>query len=160
MGCNGGNQSWAFNYTKTNALESYDDYPYVSGTTLAKGTCTANESLGVTGASSYTYVTANDSDAMKVALEQQPLAVSIDASSLVFQFYNGGVLNSTRCGTDLDHAVLAVGWGTEDGVEFWLVKNSWGTGWGENGYIKMAITSGMGTCGIQQAALWPTSYSA
>lgn len=159
MGCNGGNQAWAFNYTKEHPLESDADYPYVSGTTLAKGTCTADLSLGITGASAYTYVTASDATAMKAAIAQQPLAISIEASSLVFQFYSTGVLNSTRCGTNLDHAVLAVGWGTEDGTDFWLVKNSWGTSWGESGYIKIAIVDGDGICGIQMYPLWPNSYA-
>jgi C1A family cysteine protease len=67
--------------------------------------------------------------------------------------YSSGVLTSTKCGTSNDHAVLAAGYGTEGGVKYILVKNSWGTGWGEAGYIKIASTSGPGTCGINQDAV-------
>jgi C1A family cysteine protease len=160
LGCNGGNQAFAFNYTAVYPLVTYSDYPYTSGTTLVKGTCSYDATQAVAGASSYTYVTANDPDAMKVALAQQPLAVSIDASSLNFQLYQGGIINSTNCGTSLDHAVLVVGWGTDSGTEFWLVKNSWGTSWGDNGYVRIAIATGYGICGINQYPLWPVSYSA
>ena len=94
---------------------------------------------------------------MKAALAQQPLSVSIEADTYVFQTYKSGVLNSTKCGTQLDHAVLAVGYGSENGQEYWLVKNSWGTTWGENGYIKLAIVDGDGICGVQMGPLFPTS---
>ena len=87
---------------------------------------------------------------MKAALDQQPLAVAIEADKMVFQTYSSGVLTSSRCGTNLDHAVLAVGYGTEDGQDYWLVKNSWNTTWGDQGYIKLAIVDGAGICGVQQ----------
>jgi len=69
--------------------------------------------------------------------------------------YKSGVLNNTNCGTTLDHAVLAVGYGVENGENYWLVKNSWGTSWGENGYIKIAAVDGQGICGIQMGPLYP-----
>merc|ERR1711874_274175 len=90
-------------------------------------------------------------------LAQQPLAVSIEADKRVFQTYKSGVLSGTACGTKLDHAVLAVGYGTEDGQDYWLVKNSWNTTWGDQGYVKLAITDGDGTCGVQMGPLYPTS---
>ena len=62
--------------------------------------------------------------------------------------YKKGVLDSKHCGTDLDHAVLAVGYGTENGKDYWLIKNSWTEDWGEKGYIKLAVADGKGTCGI------------
>ena len=88
---------------------------------------------------------------MKNALTAQPLAVSIEADKSVFQGYKSGVLDSTLCGTNLDHAVLAVGFGTDttSGKDYWLVKNSWGTTWGEKGYIRLAIVDGKGICGVQ-----------
>jgi C1A family cysteine protease len=94
---------------------------------------------------------------MKAALAQQPLAVSIQADTKAFQTYVSGVLSGDECGTTLDHAVLAVGFGIEDGVEYWLVKNSWATVWGDQGYIKLAVTDGLGTCGVQTSPLYPTS---
>jgi len=94
---------------------------------------------------------------MKAALAQQPLAVSIEADKRVFQTYKSGVLSGTECGTKRDHAVLAVGYGSEDGQDYWLVKNSWNTTWGDQGYVKLAITDGDGTCGVQMGPLYPTS---
>jgi len=100
--------------------------------------------------SSYTHVTENNVDQMKAALATQPLAVSIEADKSVFQGYQSGVLDSTKCGHRLDHAVLAVGWGTDEasGLDYWLVKNSWATTWGDQGYIKLAIVDGAGICGV------------
>jgi len=92
---------------------------------------------------------------MKSALSGRPLAVSIEADKSCFQLYSSGVLNNTRCGTSLDHAVLTVGWGTSSGQDYWLVKNSWGTGWGDKGYIKLAMVSGKGICGVQMEPLYP-----
>merc|ERR1712079_306671 len=101
--------------------------------------------------------TPNSQSQMKAALQQAPLAVAIEADKMVFQTYSSGVLTSSRCGTSLDHAVLAVGYGTEDGQDYWLVKNSWNTTWGDQGYIKLAITDGDGTCGVQMDPLFPSS---
>jgi len=103
--------------------------------------------------SAYSFVTASNPAQMKAALTQQPLAVSIEADQYVFQAYKSGVLDSTSCGDSLDHAVLTVGWGTESGMDYWLVKNSWNTTWGLNGYIKLAIVEGNGICGVQMEPL-------
>ena len=70
---------------------------------------------------------------MKAALATQPLSVSIEADKMVFQTYKSGVLDSSSCGTNLDHAVLVVGFGNDaaTGLDYWLVKNSWNTTWGD-----------------------------
>lgn len=94
--------------------------------------------------------------ALQQAVAQQPVSVSIEADTTYFQSYTSGVLNSTACGTTIDHAVLAVGYGVESGQNYWLVKNSWGTSWGENGYVKIAAVDGIGICGIQSGPLYPT----
>ena len=88
------------------------------------------------------------------SIEVGPTSVSIDAGSMTFQQYHTGVINSEDCGTYLNHAVLAVGYGTKgDGQAYYLVKNSWGTGWGEQGYVLIANNGdGKGICGIQD---WP-----
>ena len=99
--------------------------------------------------SSESYVTANSVSQMKAALAKQPLAVSIEADQKVFQYYSSGVMDDASCGTYLDHAVLTVGWGNEGGQDYWLVKNSWNTTWGDQGYIKLAIVEGEGICGVQ-----------
>ena len=76
---------------------------------------------------------------MKSALMQQPLAASVQADQPVFRYYAQGVIDTPDCGTVLDHAILVVGYGKEMGMEYWLVKNSWGTQWGEDGYVRIAI---------------------
>eukprot|EP00351_Strombidinopsis_sp_SopsisLIS2011_P000083 CAMPEP_0116875920 /NCGR_PEP_ID=MMETSP0463-20121206/8021_1 /TAXON_ID=181622 /ORGANISM="Strombidinopsis sp, Strain SopsisLIS2011" /LENGTH=307 /DNA_ID=CAMNT_0004522325 /DNA_START=53 /DNA_END=976 /DNA_ORIENTATION=- len=97
----------------------------------------------------------NSPSQLKAALNKQPVAVTIEADRRVFQSYHSGVLTGSSCGTSLDHAVLAVGYGKENGVEYYLVKNSWGTSWGDKGYIKIGIESGKGVCGIQQHSRYP-----
>jgi len=89
---------------------------------------------------------------MKAALAKQPVAVAIEADQSAFQFYTSGVLTK-GCGTQLDHGVLAVGYGTENGVDYFLVKNSWGPAWGDKGYIKIGQNN---VCGILLAASYPT----
>ena len=125
--------------------------------TAADGTCAYDESIASPAlAASHTDVTPSDATAMKTAMVQQPLSISIEADQWCFQLYSSGVFNNTNCGTTLDHAVTAVGYGVESGQEYWLVKNSWGTGWGEAGYIKFAIVDGDGMCGCQMGPLYPT----
>ena len=159
-GCNGGLQENSYNYYEAgNLAELESAYPYVSGTTLKKGTCAySSTSKTAVEVSTYTAVTPNTPSQMKSALTQQPLAVSIEADKLVFQTYKSGVMTSTKCGTTLDHAVLAVGYGTDATAgDYWLVKNSWNTTWGDQGYIKLAIVDGAGICGVQMEPLFPTS---
>jgi C1A family cysteine protease len=127
-------------------------YPYRA----VQGACrfsSANTGKTTTG---YVNVAGNNPTAMKSALAGRPLAVSIEADRAVFQNYASGIFNSTQCGTNLDHAVIVVGWGTSGTTEYWTVRNSWGTSWGERGYIRMAITSGAGVCGVQVQPLYPS----
>jgi C1A family cysteine protease len=104
---------------------------------------------------SYQTVTPSSVDALKAAIAAAPVSVTLEADRSVFQMYTGGVLDSTSCGTQLDHAVTAVGYGTENGQEYYLVRNSWGASWGDQGYIKIAAVPGVGICGIQQVSLYP-----
>lgn len=75
---------------------------------------------------------------------------------MVFQMYKSGILDSEECGTALNHAITAVGYGTEDGTDFYIVRNSWGASWGDQGYIKIAAVEGYGICGIQKTSVYPT----
>ena len=145
-GCNGGDMGLAYMYTESSPLETEANYPY----TGVDGTCNYNQSKGVVGASSYTNVTANDADALHASIAIGPTSVAIQANRLVFQLYTSGVITSTKCGTNLDHGVLAAGYGTDPSYgDYYLVKNSWGTGWGESGYVKIGVAAGEGICGIQ-----------
>jgi C1A family cysteine protease len=81
-----------------------------------------------------------------------PVATAIHASQ-VFMWYKGGIYNEVNCPTSVNHAVLIVGYGTEKGVNFWIVKNSWGAGWGESGYFR--IVRGTNKCGIASYATYP-----
>ena len=160
FGCNGGLQNRAFNYYENHAAELESVYPYTSGAGDDSTSClfsaTSATAVDVSG---YDYVTPDSQSQMKAALAQQPLAVSIEADKMVFQFYSSGVLSGSACGTNLDHAVLAVGYGTDadSGLDYWLVKNSWNTTWGDQGYIKLAMDESTGTCGVQMEPLFPTT---
>merc|ERR1712151_611447 len=93
---------------------------------------------------------------LKAAVAKQPVSIAIEADKSVFQLYKSGVMDSKSCGTKLDHGVLAVGYGTQDGKDYWKVKNSWGASWGDSGYIKLLRgKGGAGECGLLSG---PPSY--
>jgi len=150
-GCNGGSMEQAFGFVQSNGgVCAESTYPYTSGTSGITGTCVHGCTVVPNSApSGYSDVTPNDEDALKQALNLGPVSVAIEADKDAFQFYSGGVLTDTSCGQQLDHGVLAVGYGSENGQNFWKVKNSWGEMWGDQGYIKLGrgIESG-GECGI------------
>ena len=146
QGCNGGDMALAFEYVEKNPLESEDDYSYEG----RDGKCHYDRSKGVGTVSNYVNVTPSSADELKAAIAKGPVSVAIEADQLAFQLYFGGVITKDHCGTDLDHGVLAVGYGSENGVDYYLVKNSWGGSWGMQGYVKIAgEDSGPGACGIQ-----------
>lgn len=96
------------------------------------------------------HVQAKSVSQLKAAIAKGPVSVSVEADHTVFKNYKTGVLNSNKCGTDTNHAVNAIGYGTTSskGIDFYIVRNSWGTVFGNNGYIKIGIKSGAGICGI------------
>lgn len=154
-GCNGGLMDYAFEFIANNGgLHKEDDYPYL----MEEGTCEEKrEEMGVVTISGYKDVPENDEQSLLKALANQPLSVAIDASGRDFQFYSGGVFNG-KCGTDLDHGVAAVGYGSIKGADYIIVKNSWGPKWGEKGFIRMKRNTGKpeGLCGINKMASYPT----
>jgi len=89
------------------------------------------------------------------AVAEGPVSVAIEADTFVFQFYSGGVFKEAGCGTNLDHGVAVVGYGNEGGDDYYIVRNSWGPSWGEQGYIKIAAVEGDGICGIQMQPVYP-----
>jgi len=153
FGCNGGWQYAAFEYAETNAEDLESDYTY----TAMDGSCNAAAFSGKVNVESYQNVQAQSIDQLKAAITAGPTSVTIEADQFVFQGYTGGVLDSAACGTNLDHAVTAVGYGTESGQDYYLVRNSWGASWGDQGYIKIAAVEGAGICGIQLQSLYPAT---
>merc|ERR1712232_1401938 len=154
FGCNGGNQSVAFKYLESHKAELESVYKY----TAKNGTCQYDESSATAvEVSTYKNVVKDNVDQMKAAVAQQPVSVSIEADKAVFQQYKSGIFDSAECGTKLDHAVLVAGYGSENGTDYWIMKNSWGTVWGEEGYMQLEIVDGAGICGIQMGPLYPTS---
>ncbi len=152
-GCNGGQMEGAFKFVIENGQCSLSSYPY----TAKDGSC--QKCSSVAHISSCSDVKPNDQVSMKAAVAQQPVAVAIEADTRYFQSYSGGILTSSSCGTSLDHGVLTVGYGEENGQKYWLVKNSWGTTWGEKGYVKIArseSTNDPGICGIAMDPSFPT----
>ncbi|RWR96354.1 senescence-specific cysteine protease SAG39-like protein [Cinnamomum micranthum f. kanehirae] len=155
QGCSGGLMDTAFQFIQHNrGLTAESTYPY----TGVDGICNTKKAAAhVARISGYEDVPANSEEALLKAVANQPVSVAIDAGGYSFQFYSNGVFTGD-CGTYLDHAVTAVGYGTAtDGTKYWLVKNSWGTSWGENGYIKMQrdVKAKEGLCGIAMDASYP-----
>ena len=132
-------------YYETYNAELEETYPYTSGHNTAKKTCqySASEDTDV-AVSKKADVQADSISQLMAAVAQQPVSIAIEADKRVFQSYTSGVLDSTSCGTNLDHGVLLVGYGTDEasGLDYWLVKNSWNTIWGDEGYIKIARVEG------------------
>ncbi|XP_061343144.1 cysteine proteinase mucunain-like [Gastrolobium bilobum] len=154
-GCDGGLMDYAFEFIINNGgIDSEEDYPYRG----VDGRCDQqrkNKRVGTID--DYETVPAYNELALKKAVAHQPVSVAIEAAGRDFQLYVSGVYTG-RCGTALDHGVTAVGYGTEHGVDYWTVKNSWGKSWGEGGYIKMErnlVTSRAGKCGIAILASYP-----
>jgi len=156
-GCNGGLMDYGFEYViKTGGLCTEDDYKY----TARKGSCKAKK-CGVLKARIYGFsdVAPENEKQLKAAVALGPVSVAIEADKSAFQFYHSGVLTSSACGTQLDHGVLVVGYGTEDGTDYWKIKNSWGSSWGEDGFIKIKRGDSKGSkgeCGVAAQPSYPT----
>jgi KDEL-tailed cysteine endopeptidase len=159
QGCNGGLMEHAFNFIQNNGGISTElSYPYLA----RKNTCNVpkerSPSVVIDG---YETVPHNDEDALLKAVTNQPVAVAIDASGSDMQFYSQGVYTG-ECGKELNHGVTAVGFGENlDGTKYWIVKNSWGSRWGESGYIKIqrGVEYAEGKCGIAMDASYPIKQS-
>lgn len=152
-GCSGGQMEGAFKFVIENGQCSLSSYLY----TAKDGTC--QKCSAVAHISYCSDVKPNDQISLKAAVAQQPVAIAIEADTRYFQSYSSGILTSTSCGTNLDHGVLIVGYGTENGIDYWNVKNSWGTSWGDNGYVKIARSSSTndpGICGVAMDPSFPT----
>jgi C1A family cysteine protease len=141
QGCNGGLMNQAFDYLiKFGGSQPTTTYPY----TARDGSCKADASKVAVKIASHKELPPNE-NALGDALQQGPVSVAIEADQSIFQFYKSGVLDG-NCGKNLDHGVLAVGFNTDSSTGYWIVKNSWGPQWGNQGYVW--IRQGKNMCGI------------
>ncbi|KAM7464694.1 hypothetical protein LguiA_032815 [Lonicera macranthoides] len=160
QGCNGGLMENALEFIKKNGgVTTENIYPYRA----RDGNCDASKrNAPFVNIDGHENVPQNDEKALLKAVANQPVSVAIDAGGTDLQFYSEGVFNGD-CGTELDHGVAIVGYGaTQDGTKYWIVKNSWGPEWGEQGYIRMQrdIDADEGLCGIAMEASYPIKLSA
>jgi len=153
-GCDGG---WPYNAYKyvigAKGLDSYSSYPYSSGDGVT-GTCAFNAGNIIASISSWQWVTQDQSESAMQSFTYStgPPSVCVDASA--WSGYNGGVISSSDCGTQIDHCVQIVGWAVQSGVNAWLVRNSWGTDWGPyGGYLYVAMNQN--ACGIAEYVTSP-----
>ncbi|EOA14505.1 hypothetical protein CARUB_v10027725mg [Capsella rubella] len=155
-GCEGGLMDTAFAHIKaTGGLTTESNYPYKGEDATCNSKKTSPKATTITG---YEDVPANDESALMKAVAHQPVSVAIEGGGFAFQFYSSGVF-SGECTTNLDHAVTAVGYGeTTNGSKYWIIKNSWGTKWGESGYMRIQkdIKDKQGLCGLAMEASYPT----
>nr|ANG56317.1 cathepsin L [Meretrix meretrix] len=154
QGCQGGLMDQAFKYIKeNNGIDTEQSYPYRGINEKCKFD-PAN--VGATDTGFVDVKSKSESDLQSAVATVGPISVAIDASHASFQLYRSGIYHSFFCSqTRLDHGVLAVGYGADDGKDYWLVKNSWGTGWGMDGYIKMSRNRN-NNCGLATQASYPT----
>lgn len=142
-GCMGGLMSNAFDYVKENKLGIEADYPYKGQDSVCK-IKTQEHRYVIKG---YKFLSPVDVNGLMDAVNKQPVSVAIEVQQ-DFMHYKSGIYVNDHCGTHLNHGVLVVGYKTDVELPYFIVKNSWGTTWGDNGYISMKIGAGSGTCGI------------
>lgn len=153
QGCNGGDVQLAYQYAQAHPIQLLETYPYVP----EDGTCKYDESLGQVKVTEWHNVRTESVSALKASLVAGPSHVSVRADRPVFHQYTGGIITSEECGVEHNHAILAVGYGVEGGIPYYIVKNSWGTGWGEEGYVRIGQKEGPGICGVQTNPTKPTT---
>uniref|UniRef100_UPI00398EF824 cathepsin L.1 isoform X1 n=1 Tax=Pristiophorus japonicus TaxID=55135 RepID=UPI00398EF824 len=152
-GCNGGLMDYAFNYIINNGgVDTEDSYPYEA----EDGPCRFNpQAVGATCQGYVDLPSGSETFLEDAVATIGPVSVAIDAGHLSFQLYSSGIYDEPSCSSDvLNHGVLVIGYGTLDGIDYWLVKNSWGTGWGDDGYIYMTRNQN-NQCGIASLASFP-----
>ncbi|KAL3505341.1 hypothetical protein ACH5RR_035182 [Cinchona calisaya] len=157
-GCGGGLMDYSYEFVvKNGGIDTEEDYPFQG----LERTCNNNKlKRHVVTIDGYKDVPSNNEIELLQAVATQPVSVGICGSERAFQLYSGGIFTGP-CSTTLDHAVLIVGYDSKDGVDYWIVKNSWGTSWGINGYIYMLRngSNSEGVCGINMLASYPVKSS-
>ncbi|RZS13179.1 hypothetical protein BHM03_00044717 [Ensete ventricosum] len=152
-GCAGGLHYRAFSYVVDNGgITTEENYPYQPQLVACDATKESDHAVTITG---YEIVPRNDEKSLMKAVANQPVSVSIDAHEI--KSYSGGIFDGS-CGTNLNHEVTLVGYDTdEDGTAYWIAKNSWGTDWGDDGYLLIAkdVAEKEGRCGLAIRASYP-----
>jgi len=147
-GCNGGSMDQAFEFIIDNGLCTNLSYPYVA----QQDECQKDQCEPVVKLTNYSDIEQNNEKVLKRAVYQQPVSVAIQANKRSFQMYQSGIYSDLDCGFQLDHGVLLVGYGYDllNDMDYWIIKNSWGPTWGENGYIRIQrnIDDERGLCGV------------
>ena len=147
-GCDGGLMDNAFQYIIDNGLCANSSYPYTAN---SSGICLNTTCPKIVHIKNFTDIQPNEHSLAK-AVHRQPVSVAIQANLQSFQMYKSGIYSDPNCGDDLDHGVLVVGYGYDAfwDMNYWIVKNSWGSSWGDNGYIRIRkdISDPNGLCGI------------
>nr|3P5W_A Chain A, Actinidin [Actinidia arguta] len=155
-GCDGGFMTDGFQFIINNGgINTEANYPY----TAEEGQCNLDlQQEKYVSIDTYENVPYNNEWALQTAVAYQPVSVALEAAGYNFQHYSSGIFTGP-CGTAVDHAVTIVGYGTEGGIDYWIVKNSWGTTWGEEGYMRIQRNvGGVGQCGIAKKASYPVKY--
>jgi C1A family cysteine protease len=150
FGCDGGDPATTIQHAIQYGLQQESQYRYISGQTKRHGACSASRgSVALSNLRLY-QVRAGDENALADAVATYgPIAVTLSGENDDFYTYRGGIYNNPRCKTQIDHAVLLVGYGVQNGQQYWIIKNSWGPEWGEGGFMKLA--KGFNRCGIVSA---------
>jgi len=154
-GCQGGLMDYAFQYIKSaGGITTEGAYPYTSGSGT-RGRCKSPIPAFAATVSSYKDVQSNNALQLQAALQNGPVSIAVEADQSAWQSYRSGIMDKESCGVNLDHGVLAVGY--DSGAGYWIVKNSWGTVWGEAGYIRLGMTSSnsAGICGLLKQPSYP-----
>lgn len=156
-GCNGGSAYYIWEYAaKYKYLCSEEEYPYSN---QLNSVCYESMCKNIENICTHSGRVKSDENSLKTIVTEQPVSVAIKSDSL--QFYNGGIYDG-ECSGDINHAVLVVGYGSdeESGIDYWIIKNSWGENWGENGYIRLIRNDGSkyGKCDIASEGLIPLTY--
>ena len=150
-GCEGGEMNDAFEYAIENSLCVESEDPYMA----EDEKCIKCESA-IQFSSCKNVQTNNQLDLKDAVANFGPISVAIQADKSIFRDYRNGIITDKNCGTNLNHGVLIVGYGEEDDLKYWLVKNSWGTNWGEDGYVKILRSDNVNDVGICCIAMQPS----
>ena len=159
FGCEGGFMHLAFDYIrKSNGLVSHDKYPYYA----KDQECSIDKHIKAAGSqlSEYQFTIPKSMLDMKLNVIQTPIAIALDADNIFFRFYKSGVIDvPANYSSTMNHAVLLVGFDYDEDGMYWIIQNSWGKDWGENGFCRIRARPGKGVLECQQYGVFPTKIN-